>query len=116
MADLIVLEKQVPTEDILQVEIGVKVDGFPLDSPLCRELGLLLVAHGREEDVIQRIREVVGLPEEFQVHIALAEPTLVEEKPVVLDPPDLSDLTIRAQDCVECSAYSWSKGCSSWPW
>lgn len=116
MTNTLLLEDEIPAEDVFQVGVGVKVDGLSPDSPLCKELGLLLVAQGEEESVVQSIREVVGLPKEFQVRVELLEPTIGDQKPIVIDPSDFLDLTIRAQDCVECSAYSWAKGCSSWPW
>lgn len=102
-----------PVDDVdtLSVELQVRVNELAPEAVASQQMGQLILERCNEGNLSQQIRQRLGLPQEFEVRVALAEPTAAA--PQAVAPPDFETL---AQDCVEGTQYSWSKGCSSWPW
>ena len=100
-------------EDCVNVQIEVMLNDLPSGDPVCRRLAQLILESSQYENFTSDVQALLDLPKEFRVNLYLVKPGEVEERPVMVEPPEL---TVKAQDCPECTAYSWEKGCSSWPW
>lgn len=101
------------TEDCINVQIEVQLNGLPPSAPICRTLAQLILESSQYENFASDVQKLLELPNEFKVNLYLVKPGATDDKPVVLEPPEFKE---HAQDCPECTAYSWEKGCSSWPW
>jgi len=101
-------------DDELLFELSVQVNEAGPDAPVSRTIADLIVQE-RGATFGAQAREVLELPEEFRVRLEPWEPHIPApmDAPVVRRAPEIEP---KAQDCEECTAYSWSKGCSSWPW
>ena len=104
-------KEQRHTMDVIEVDVVVDSDQFSQNGPLGRRLARMIADKCRSDEFQAAAREALELPEPFQfvispgVNAPMADP--------VVETPD----AIKAQAyCPYPTYYSWSKGCSSWPW
>lgn len=97
--------------DTIEVDVVVESDQFSFSGPLGRRLAKMIADKCHGDEFQAAAREALELPEPFQFLITPGANAPIQE-PVVETPQ-----TIKAQSyCPYPSYYSWSKGCSSWPW
>ena len=104
-------KEHVRTFDTIDVDVVVDSDQFSQDGPLGRRLARMIADKCRGDEFQAAAREALELPEPFQFVISPGA-NMPMQDPVVETPE-----AIKAQAyCPYPSYYSWSKGCSSWPW
>jgi|GEM_PF-4206008 len=105
------LGKRARVADTIEVDVVVESDQFSFSGPLGRRLAKMIADKCRGDEFQAAARDALELPEPFQFLITPGANAPIQE-PVVETPQ-----TIKAQSyCPYPSYYSWSKGCSSWPW
>lgn len=99
------------TADTIEVDVVVESDQFSLSGPLGRRLAKMIADKCSGPEFQAKAREALELPEPFEFLVMPGANAPVQE-PVVESPE-----AMKAQAyCPYPSYYSWSKGCSSWPW
>ncbi len=106
------LGTRVPS-DHLTFHLDVELSGAAQDLATGRRLAHVLAENCDDDGFKDEVRQLLELPGEFDIRFVPAASLPSVRDPQVADSPKID---IHAQYCPECTAYSWSKGCDSWPW